>query len=184
MNGKSALGQEMLRGEITHTPHLHSPSPTLLYYPGPRGFFYWHKALREEKRKPLVKTVGILTFMPSAFDCCFWLENIFNCSTSHRIGWIKYLWGCDWSKKMTSLTALKCWASMKVRFSTILTRGFLLSRLGTSISASCRKFPDKKKIIWKESLWDQGTTTLQATVIHVPWADSFIVIWNPQHICW
>ena len=62
-------------------------------------FFYWHKALRVEKRKPLVKTIGILTFMSSAFDCCFWLEDIFNCSTSHIIGWIKYLWGCDWSKE-------------------------------------------------------------------------------------
>ena len=28
-------------------------------------------------------------------------------------------------KKMTSLTGVNCWASMKVRFSTILTRGFL-----------------------------------------------------------
>ena len=31
-------------------------------------FFYWHEALRAEKRKPLVATVGNLTFMPSAFD--------------------------------------------------------------------------------------------------------------------
>ena len=30
--------------------------------------FYWHEALRAEKRKPLVATVGNLTFMPSAFD--------------------------------------------------------------------------------------------------------------------
>ena len=37
---------------------------------------------------------------------------------------------------------------MKVRFSTIL--------IGASISASRRKFPTKKKIILKESLWDQG----------------------------
>ena len=45
---------------------------------------------------------------------------------------------------------------MKVRFSTILTRGFLFSRLGASISASHRKFPNKKKVILKENLWDQG----------------------------
>ena len=31
-------------------------------------FFNWHEALRAEKRKPLVATVGNLTFMPSAFD--------------------------------------------------------------------------------------------------------------------
>ena len=31
-------------------------------------FFYWHEALRAEKGKPLVATVGNLTFMPSAFD--------------------------------------------------------------------------------------------------------------------
>ena len=57
-----------------------------LRYPGPRGFllfflgkfcdanrfcsffFYWHEALRAKKRKPMVKTVGILTFMPSPFE--------------------------------------------------------------------------------------------------------------------
>ena len=60
-------------------------------------FFYWHEALRAEKRKPLVATVGNLTFMPSAFVRRFWLENIFNCSMSHMIGWVKYLWGCEWS---------------------------------------------------------------------------------------
>ena len=56
-------------------------------------FCCWHEALRAAKRKPLVETVGNLTFMPSAFDRRFWLEDIFNCSTSHMIGWIKYLWG-------------------------------------------------------------------------------------------
>ena len=56
-------------------------------------FFCWHEALRAAKRKPLVETVGNLTFMSSAFDRRFWLEDIFNCSTSHMIGWIKYLWG-------------------------------------------------------------------------------------------
>ena len=60
-------------------------------------FSYWHEALRAEKRKPLVATVGNLTFMPSAFDRRFWLEDIFNCSMSHMIGWIKYLWGWEWS---------------------------------------------------------------------------------------
>ena len=30
--------------------------------------FCWHEALTAEKRKPLVETVGNLTFMPSAFD--------------------------------------------------------------------------------------------------------------------
>ena len=59
---------------------------SIYLYPGPRGFllffigkfcdanrfFYfcccWHEALRAAKRKPLVETVGNLTFMPSAFD--------------------------------------------------------------------------------------------------------------------
>ena len=61
------------------------------------SFFYWHDALRAEKRKPLVATVGNLTSMPSAFDRRFWLEHIFNCSMRHMIGWIKYLWGWEWS---------------------------------------------------------------------------------------
>ena len=60
-------------------------------------FFYWHGALRAEKRKPLVATAGNLTFMPLAFDRRFWLKDIFNCSMSHMIGWIKYLWGWEWS---------------------------------------------------------------------------------------
>ena len=60
-------------------------------------FFYWHEALRAEKRKPVVATVGNLTFMPSAFDRRFWLEDIFTCSMSHIIGWIEYLWGWEWS---------------------------------------------------------------------------------------
>ena len=93
---------------------IHCVQIVLDYYPGPRGFllffiskfcdanrflyfFYWHEALRAEKIKPLVATVGNLTFMPSAFDRRFWLEDIFNCSMSHMIGWIKYLWGWEWS---------------------------------------------------------------------------------------
>ena len=76
-----------------------------ILYPGPRGFLlilslYLFENLRREalietpsreKRKLLFKPVGILTFMPSVLDRRFWLEYIFNCSTSHVIGWIKYL---------------------------------------------------------------------------------------------
>ena len=60
-------------------------------------FSYWHEALTAEKRKPLVKTVGSLTLMPSAFDCHFRLDNTFNYCTNHRIGSIKYLWRWEWS---------------------------------------------------------------------------------------
>ena len=35
-----------------------------------------------------------ISFWPS-----FLIGGYFNCSTSHLIGWIKYLWGCDWSKE-------------------------------------------------------------------------------------
>ena len=41
---------------------------------------------------------------------------------------------------------------MKVRFSTILTRGFLFSRLGASISASRPKFQNKKDNIKRKPL--------------------------------
>ena len=68
--------------------------PLLLLY-----FFLLARSARAEKKKLLVKTVGILTFMPSAFDRRFWLENISNCSTSHMIAWSKYLSGCDWWKE-------------------------------------------------------------------------------------
>ena len=55
-------------------------------------------------------------------------------------------------KKMTSLTAVKCWARVKVRFSTILTGGFLLSRLVASISVLHRKFACKKDNIQRKPL--------------------------------
>ena len=41
---------------------------------------------------------------------------------------------------------------MKVRFSTILTRDFLFSRLGASISASRCKFPNKRGNIKRKPL--------------------------------
>ena len=55
-------------------------------------------------------------------------------------------------KKMPSLRAVKCWASMKVRFSTILTRGFLFSRLVPSISVLHCKFACKKDNIQRKLL--------------------------------
>ena len=133
-------------------------------YPGPRGFllfflgkfcdakhffyyffFNWHKALKVEKRKPLVKSIGILTFMPSAFDCRFWLEDILIALLVIWLDGLNIFGDVIGQKKMTCLTAFKCWASMKVRFSTILTIGFLFSWHGASIRASRRKFPNKKR---------------------------------------
>ena len=34
-----------------------------------------------------------------SFGPLFLIRGYFNCSTSHMIGWIKYLWGCYWSKE-------------------------------------------------------------------------------------
>ena len=67
-------------------------------------------------------------------------------------GWIKYLWGCDWSKENDIFDSCQVLSSMNVRFSTILTRGFLFSRLGASISASRRKFPNRKNNIKRKPL--------------------------------
>ena len=63
--------------------------------------FLWAQSAESLEKKASGKDCwpGILTFMASAFDRRFWLEDVFNCSTSHMIGWIKYLWGCDWSKE-------------------------------------------------------------------------------------
>ena len=58
---------------------------------------------------------------------------------------------------MTSLTAVKCWASMKVRFSTVATRGFPFlpaQRFDQRFASQISKW---QKVILKESLWDQGT---------------------------
>ena len=55
---------------------------------------------------------------------------------------------------MTSLTAVKCWASMKVRFPTVATRGF----------SPVANF-QWKKIILKESLWDQGRKKVTTNTI-------------------
>ena len=46
---------------------------------------------RWERWKPLVETVENLTFMPSAFDRRFWLEDILNSSTSDMIGSVNKL---------------------------------------------------------------------------------------------
>ena len=59
---------------------------------------------------------------------------------------------------MTSLTVVNCWASMKVRFSTVGTRGFLdrflpARRFDQRFASQISKW---KKIMLKESLWDQG----------------------------
>ena len=47
-------------------------------------------------------------------------------------------------KKMTSLTAVRCWASMKVRFSTILTRGFFSLGLVLQSALQITNFQTKK----------------------------------------
>ena len=82
------------------------------------------------KRKPLVKTVEILT-------SCHQLLNVVSNWRIFLIAlWVIWLDGLNifgdviGQGKMTSLTAVKCWARMKVRFLTILTRGFLFSQLG------------------------------------------------------
>ena len=54
---------------------------------------------------------------------------------------------------MTSLQLSS--VSQESEFLTILTKAFFSLGLGASISASRRKFPNKKDSI-KESLWDQG----------------------------
>ena len=58
---------------------------------------------------------------------------------------------------MTSLTAVKCWAGMKVRFSTVATRGFLFLPTRCFDQRFAPQISKWKKIILKESLWDQGT---------------------------
>ena len=133
-----------------------------LWYPGPRGFllfflgkfcdanrlfyfFHWHKVLIAEGKSLWSRLLG-----SSLFDSCFWLEDIF---IALRVIWLDGLnifGDVIGQKKMTSLTTVKCWASMKVRFSTILP--FLFSRLCTSISTSRCKFTNKKDNIKRKPL--------------------------------
>ena len=91
----------------------------IVCHPGPRGFllfflgkfydanryfyfFHWHEAESREKKasRPLGSSLSCHQLLTVVTD---WrqellLEDIFNCSTSHLIGRIKYLWECDWSK--------------------------------------------------------------------------------------
>ena len=63
------------------------------------------------------------------------------------IGWIKYLWGCDWSKENDIFGSCQLLSQHESEILNDLDRGFLFSRLGASISASRRKFPNKNDII-------------------------------------
>ena len=71
-------------------------------------------------------------------------------------------------KKMTSLTVVKWWTSVKVRFSTTLTSGFLFSRLGASISASRHKFPNKEYNIKRKPL-GPGYSFEELSADSYPW---------------
>ena len=105
--------------------------------------FLLARSAESREKKPLVRTVGILAFMPSAFDCCFCLEDIFNCSTSHITGWIKYLWGCDWLKENDSFDSCQVVSQHETEILNNLGQrlSFLsFSRLGTSFSTSSHKF--------------------------------------------
>ena len=72
------------------------------------------------------------------------------------IGWIKYLWGCDWSKENDIFDS--CQVLSQHESEILNDRDQRLSFL------SARRFDQRfalqisksKKIILKESLWDQG----------------------------
>ena len=94
--------------------------------------------------------------MPSAFDRRFWLEDIFNCSTSHMIGWIKYLWECDWSKENDIFDSCQVLSQHESEILNDLEQRLsFLSAWGFDQRFASQIFK-WKKIKLKGSLWDQG----------------------------
>ena len=65
---------------------------------------------------------------------------------SNIIGWIKYLWGCDWSKENDIFDSFQVLSQHESEILNNLDQtSVLFSRLGASISALRRKFPNKKR---------------------------------------
>ena len=84
------------------------------------------------------------------------------------IGWIKYILLCDWSKENEIFDSCQVLSQHE---SEILNdpdqRLYFPSRLGASISASRRKFPNKNKIISKNHT-SQGTHDHGLLMSHIP----------------
>ena len=67
---------------------------------------------------------------------------------------MKYLWGCNWSKENDTFDSCQVLSQHESEILNDLDErlSFLSAR-----SALRRKFPNKRKVILKESLWDKGT---------------------------
>ena len=76
------------------------------------------------------------------------------------IGWIKYLWGCDWSKENDIFD--NCQVLSQHESEILDGRDQRLSFSPGSALRSAFRVANfqMKKIILKESLWDQGMTTV------------------------
>ena len=69
------------------------------------------------------------------------------------IGWIKYLWGCDWSKENDIFDSCQVLSQHESEI-----RSNLDQRLSFLSARRFTNFQIKNKMILKESLWDQGNS--------------------------
>ena len=130
------------------------------YYPGSRGFLLFFLSKFCDLNRPCPLSEKSLWSRPfgSSLSCHQQLTVVTDWRIFLIALWVIWLDGLNifgdviGQKKMPSLRAVKCWASMKVRFSTILTRGFLFSRLVPSISVLHCKFACKKDNIQRKLL--------------------------------
>ena len=75
------------------------------------------------------------------------------------IGWIKYLWGCDWSKENDIFDSCQVLSQHESEILNDLDQR--LSFLSVLRSALCvANFQIKKEIVLKESLWDHAGHTV------------------------
>ena len=106
------------------------------------------------------------------------------------IGWIKYLWGCDWSKKITSLTVSSAEPAWRWDSQRSWPEAFF--SLGSVLRSALRvaNFQVKKDNI-KESFWDQGTKAVKEGMDCIlqtvgktmnNWKSCFILIYSKSTI--
>ena len=85
------------------------------------------------------------------------------------IGWIKYLWGRDWSKENDIFDRCQVLSQHESDHEILNDLDQRLSLLSARrfYQRFASQLPEEKNIILKESLWDQGTELTPLALVRV-----------------